>query len=39
MDSCQVSITWKNTAGKLVESPLRWSFGIDREAAYQPIGE
>lgn len=33
---CQVQITWKNTAGKETETPLRWSFQIDREAAYLP---
>ncbi len=37
--SCQVAITWKDTAGKPVEAPLRWSFQIDREAAYLPDGE
>ncbi|MEI6175666.1 MAG: polysaccharide deacetylase family protein [Verrucomicrobiota bacterium] len=37
--SCQVSITWKNTAGKAPETPLRWSFQIDREATYLPDGE
>ena len=36
---CQVSITWKDTAGKAPESPLRWSFQLDREAAYMPDGE
>jgi peptidoglycan/xylan/chitin deacetylase (PgdA/CDA1 family) len=38
-ESCQVSITWKNQAGKSVESPLRWTFGVDRQAAYQPVEE
>jgi peptidoglycan/xylan/chitin deacetylase (PgdA/CDA1 family) len=38
-DTCQVSITWKNMAGKAPESPLRWTFGVDREAAYQPVEE
>jgi hypothetical protein len=33
---CQVSIHWKDSAGKAVENPLRWSFQIDREAAYIP---
>lgn len=37
--SCQVSISWKDTAGKVPEIPLRWSFQIDREAAYLPEGE
>ena len=34
--TCQVAIHWKNTAGKAPETPLRWSFQIDREAAYLP---
>ncbi|MBC8126178.1 MAG: polysaccharide deacetylase family protein [Gloeobacteraceae cyanobacterium ES-bin-144] len=34
--SCQVSVVWKDTTGKLTETPLRWSFQIDREAAYLP---
>lgn len=37
--SCQVAITWKDTAGKAPEAPLRWSFQIDRESAYLPEGE
>jgi len=37
--SCQVLITWKDAAGKAVESPLRWSFQLDREAAYMPDEE
>lgn len=37
--TCQVSITWKDSKGKLTESPLRWSFQIDREAAYLPDGD
>ncbi|MCX6876455.1 MAG: polysaccharide deacetylase family protein [Verrucomicrobia bacterium] len=37
--SCQVSVTWKNTAGKAPVTPLRWTFQIDREAAYLPDGE
>lgn len=38
--SCDVSITWKDTAtGKPHPTPLRWSFRIDRNAAYQPDGE
>lgn len=37
--SCQVAITWKDTAGKAPEAPLRWSFQIDRESAYLPDGE
>lgn len=37
--SCQVAITWKDTAGKAPEAPLRWSFQIDRESAYLPDAE
>ncbi len=34
--TCQVSVTWKDTAGVAAETPLRWSFQLDREAAYLP---
>jgi peptidoglycan/xylan/chitin deacetylase (PgdA/CDA1 family) len=37
--TCQVVISWKDTAGKAPETPLRWSFQIDRESAYLPDGE
>ncbi|MES2922251.1 MAG: polysaccharide deacetylase family protein [Verrucomicrobiota bacterium] len=37
--SCQVAVTWKDTLGKAPESPLRWSFQLDLEAAYLPDGE
>lgn len=37
--NCQVSVTWKDSAGKAPESPLRWSFQIDLESAYLPDGE
>jgi len=37
--SCQVSIHWNDSAGKATETPLRWSFQLDREAAYLPDGE
>jgi len=37
--TCQVSVTWKNTAGKAPENPLRWSFQIDRSSAYLPDEE
>lgn len=37
--TCQVAISWKDTAGKAPESDLRWSFQLDREAAYLPDGE
>lgn len=33
---CQVQVTWKNTAGKETETPLKWSFQLDREATYLP---
>lgn len=33
---CQVQVSWKDTEGKAAESPLKWSFQIDREAAYLP---
>jgi peptidoglycan/xylan/chitin deacetylase (PgdA/CDA1 family) len=36
---CQVLVTWKNTAGSPPEAPLRWSFRLDREAAYLPDGD
>jgi peptidoglycan/xylan/chitin deacetylase (PgdA/CDA1 family) len=37
--TCQVSITWKDTAGNPPELPLRWTFMIDRDSAYLPDGE
>ncbi len=37
--TCQVSVTWKDKAGKAAESPLRWTFQIDRNAAYLPEGD
>ena len=37
--TCQVAVTWKDAAGKVVETPLRWSFKIDLEAAYLPENE
>lgn len=37
--TCQVSVSWKDAAGKATETPLRWSFQLDREAAYLPDGE
>ena len=37
--TCQVSVSWKDTAGKAPETPLRWSFQLDKEAAYLPDGE
>ena len=36
---CKVSVSWKDTAGKPPENPLRWSFQIDRDSAYLPDGE
>lgn len=32
----QVQVTWQDTDGKSTENPLKWSFQIDREAAYLP---
>jgi peptidoglycan/xylan/chitin deacetylase (PgdA/CDA1 family) len=37
--TCQVSIHWKDSTGTPPETPLRWSFQLDREAAYLPDGE
>jgi peptidoglycan/xylan/chitin deacetylase (PgdA/CDA1 family) len=37
--TCEVSITWKDAAGKAPQTPLRWTFQVDRDAAYQPDGE
>jgi peptidoglycan/xylan/chitin deacetylase (PgdA/CDA1 family) len=37
--TCQVAIHWKDPAGKATETPLRWSFQLDRESAYLPDGE
>jgi peptidoglycan/xylan/chitin deacetylase (PgdA/CDA1 family) len=34
--SCQVAVSWLDAKGKAPETPLRWSFQIDREAAYIP---
>lgn len=34
--TCQVSVEWKSTTGQPAEAPLRWSFQIDRTAAYFP---
>ena len=34
--TCQVSVSWKDTHGKAPEIPLRWSFSIDKDAAYLP---
>ncbi len=34
--TCQVTVTWKDTSGKPAEPTLRWSFQLDREAAYFP---
>ena len=32
--TCQVSVTWKDSTGKPADPTLRWSFQLDREAAY-----
>ncbi|MEI6607605.1 MAG: polysaccharide deacetylase family protein [Verrucomicrobiota bacterium] len=34
--ACQIAISWLDTKGKPPATPLRWSFQIDREAAYLP---
>lgn len=34
--TCQVSVSWKDAQGKPPEIPLRWSFSIDKDAAYLP---
>jgi hypothetical protein len=31
-----VQVTWQDSEGKAVETPLKWSFQIDRDAAYLP---
>lgn len=33
---CQVQVTWQDSEGKATETPLKWSFQIDRDAAYLP---
>lgn len=33
---CNVLVTWKTTDGKETETPLKWCFQIDKEAAYLP---
>jgi hypothetical protein len=37
--TCDVSVTWKDSTGKAPETPLRWTFQIDRASAYLPDGE
>ncbi|BCU78689.1 polysaccharide deacetylase family protein [Luteolibacter sp. LG18] len=34
--SCMVTVNWKDTKGKAPDMPLRWSFQVDRDAAYLP---
>jgi peptidoglycan/xylan/chitin deacetylase (PgdA/CDA1 family) len=34
--TCQVSVEWKSTTGQPAETPLRWTFQVDRTAAYFP---
>jgi peptidoglycan/xylan/chitin deacetylase (PgdA/CDA1 family) len=34
--TCQVTVTWKDTAGKPADPTLRWSFQLDHNAAYFP---
>jgi hypothetical protein len=37
--ACKVSVSWKDSAGKAPETPLQWTFQIDRDSAYLPDGE
>ena len=37
--TCQVLVTWNDSSGTPTATPLRWSFQLDREAAYLPDGE
>lgn len=37
--TCQVAVSWKDTAGNPPETPLRWSFQLDRDSAYLPDGD
>jgi peptidoglycan/xylan/chitin deacetylase (PgdA/CDA1 family) len=39
LPTCQVVVSWKDAAGKVVEPTLHWSFKIDLEAAYLPDSE
>jgi len=32
--TCEVVVSWRNLEGEAPEKPLRWTFQIDREAAY-----
>jgi peptidoglycan/xylan/chitin deacetylase (PgdA/CDA1 family) len=34
--SCEIFVTWNNLENKATETPLRWEFFLDKEAAYQP---
>jgi hypothetical protein len=34
--ACRVSLQWKEKERREYELPMRWSFRIDLEAAYQP---
>ncbi len=37
-ESCQVSVTWKSADQKTTAKPVRWTFTIDKQSAYQPNG-
>jgi len=37
-ESCQVSVIWKSADLKTTAKPVRWTFSIDQESAYQPNG-
>ncbi|MEI7910210.1 MAG: polysaccharide deacetylase family protein [Verrucomicrobiota bacterium] len=34
--TCQIAVSWLDAKGKAPDTPLRWSFQIDRDAAYLP---
>ena len=34
--TCQIAVSWLDANGKAPDTPLRWSFQIDRDAAYLP---
>jgi peptidoglycan/xylan/chitin deacetylase (PgdA/CDA1 family) len=36
---CKVSVSWKDSTGKPPETPILWTFQIDRDSAYLPEGE
>ena len=36
---CQVTVNWLDSAGNKPDTPLRWTFQLDRSAAYLPGGK